>query len=94
MMVREGGSWLLSGWVPVDELADQLSLQAPSRRDYHTVTGLVQAASGRLPAMGEAETIYGWRFEVLDLDGRRIDKMLASPAPMRSAALRRPGERA
>ena len=92
MVAREDGSWLLAGWLPVDELADQLGLQLPSRRDYHTVAGLVLSAFGRLPAVGEAETLYGWRFEVLDLDGRRIDKVLATPAPMQSATLRRPGQ--
>ncbi|MGT2480890.1 transporter associated domain-containing protein [Methylobacterium oryzae CBMB20] len=50
----------------------------PSSRDYATAAGLVIAAFQRLPETGEACDIAGWRFEVVDLDGRRIDKLLAT----------------
>lgn len=74
---REDGSWLLSGSMPVDEMADQLRITLPARRDYQTVGGLVVASLQRLPSTGEAMQIEGWRFEVVDMDGRRVDKVLA-----------------
>jgi putative hemolysin len=74
---RGDGSWLLSGAMPVDEMADQLGFVLPASRDYHTVAGFVLAHLGRLPATSEQFEASGWRFEVVDLDGRRIDKVLA-----------------
>lgn len=78
---REDGSWLLSGAMPVDEMAEQLGLPLPDSRDYQTVAGFVLARLRHLPATGESVEALGWRFEVVDLDGRRIDKILAQPAP-------------
>ncbi|CAO4184025.1 hemolysin family protein [Methylorubrum extorquens] len=77
---REDGSWLLSGSMPVDEMADLLRITLPARREYQTVGGLVIASLQRLPSTGEATQIQGWRFEVVDMDGRRIDKVLAVQA--------------
>ena len=77
---REDGSWLLGGWLPVDEMAEHLSLRLPPERDYHTAAGYVLAALGRLPATGEHVEAGGWRFEVVDLDGNRIDKLIAAPS--------------
>jgi putative hemolysin len=74
---REDGSWLLAGSMPVDEMADQLRVPLPARREYETVAGLVIDALRRLPRTGEAVEIGGWRFEVVDMDGRRVDKVLA-----------------
>jgi putative hemolysin len=74
---REDGSWLLSGSMPVDEMADQLRVPLPERREYETVAGLVIASLQRLPRTSEAVEIGGWRFEVVDMDGRRVDKVLA-----------------
>ena len=51
----------------------------PPERDYYTAAGYVLSALGRLPATGEHVKINGWRFEVVDLDGNRIDKLIASP---------------
>ena len=79
---RDDGSWLLAGWMPADEMADQLGITLPPRRDYQTVAGFVLAHLRRLPAPGEHVEVPGWRFEVVDLDGRRIDKVLASRVPM------------
>ena len=76
---RENGSWLLAGWMPADEMADQLGIALPERRDYETVAGLVIGELQHLPDTGEAVETLGWRFEVVDLDGRRIDKVLARP---------------
>jgi putative hemolysin len=82
---RDDGSWLLSGAMPADEMADQLGIGLPQRRDYQTVAGLVLSHLRHLPAVGEHIEAHGWRFEVMDVDGRRIDKVLAS----RSAVARR-----
>jgi putative hemolysin len=78
---RDDGSWLLAGWMPADEMADQLGIVLPLRRDYQTVAGFVLAHLRHLPATGEYVTVSGWRFEVVDLDGRRIDKVLANRVP-------------
>jgi putative hemolysin len=75
---REDGSWLLAGWMPADEMADQLGITLPEHRDYETVAGLVIGELQRLPNTGECAETLGWRFEVVDLDGRRIDKVLAT----------------
>src|SRR5215212_4607411 len=75
---REDGSWLLAGWMPADEMAEQLGITLPGHRDYETVAGLVIGQLHHLPETGEATEALGWRFEVVDMDGRRIDKVLAS----------------
>jgi putative hemolysin len=75
---REDGSWLIAGWMPADEMADLVGLRLPANRDYETVAGLVIAALKRLPKAGECVEAFGWRFEVVDLDGRRIDKVIAT----------------
>jgi putative hemolysin len=76
---REDGSWLLAGWMPVDEMAELLKLPLPARRDYQTVAGFVLHAMRRMPQVGEVMEEQGWRFEVVDLDALRIDKILAAP---------------
>lgn len=75
---RDDGTWLLAGWLPADEMAERLGIELPGRRSYNTVAGFILARFGRLPSIGEARTASGWRFEVVDLDGRRIDQVLAS----------------
>ncbi|MBX9932179.1 MAG: hemolysin family protein [Methylobacterium sp.] len=75
---RQDGSWLIAGWMPVDEMADQLGIKLESSRDYETAAGLVIDRLQRLPETGEVCEISGWRFEVVDLDGRRVDKILVS----------------
>jgi putative hemolysin len=79
---RDDGSWLLAGSMPADEMADQLGIALPARREYQTLAGFVLAHLRHLPETGEAIEISGWRFEVVDLDGRRIDKVLAMRRPM------------
>jgi putative hemolysin len=74
---REDGTWLLSGAMPADEMADKLGIALPPSRDYQTVAGFLLARLGHLPATGEHVEAFGWRFEVVDLDGRRVDKVLA-----------------
>lgn len=75
---REDGSWLLAGYMRADEMADLLDIVVPENRAYETVAGFVLSHLHRLPATGECVDAMGWRFEVVDLDGRRIDKVMAS----------------
>lgn len=75
---REDGSLLVAGWMPVDEFADRLGLSLRSDRDFETVAGLVIDTMGTLPVTGDRVMLEGWRIEVIDLDGRRIDKLLVS----------------
>lgn len=77
LVQRDDGSWLVSGAMPVDEFADRLDLPLPEQRDYETVAGLVLTALQHLPQTGETVDIGTWRFEVVDMDGHRIDKVLA-----------------
>jgi putative hemolysin len=81
---REDGSWLLDGLIPLPELQDRLGLKnlpEAGRRRYHTLSGLVMWLSGKLPQTGDVLVWDKWRFEVVDLDGKRIDKILATPIP-------------
>lgn len=81
---REDGSLLLSGALPADALADRLSIDLPEDRDFATAAGFALSVLKRLPSEGEHFHDQGWRFEVVDMDGRKIDKLLASkvkPAP-------------
>jgi putative hemolysin len=80
---RPDGSYLISGAMPVDELVDLLGTKVPENRTYHTAAGLLLVELGHLPEVGETVDISGWRFEVVDLDGRRIDKILATRLPLR-----------
>jgi len=77
-VARADGSWLLAGSLPADEMAEHLGISLPRERDYQTVAGLVIDALTHLPETGESVEAFGWRFEVVDLDGRRVDKILAS----------------
>ena len=81
---REDGSWLLDGLIPIPELKDRLELKSVPEEDrgrYHTLSGLVMWLSGRLPQTGDVMVWENWRLEVVDLDGKRIDKVLATPMP-------------
>lgn len=75
---RDDGSWLLSGSMPADEMADKIGIVLPQNRSYETAAGFVLAELQHIPKTGEHVDVNGWRFEVVDLDGRRIDKILAS----------------
>jgi putative hemolysin len=79
---RGDGSWLLDGVMPVNELKARLDIRDLPDEDkgrFNTLAGLLMAVSGHLPALGERIDCAGWIFEVVDLDGRRIDKILARP---------------
>ncbi len=74
---RPDGSWLVDGYLPIDEFEDRVGLRGlAGGGDYHTVAGLVLHELGRLPSAGDALDVNGARFEVVDMDGRRIDKLL------------------
>ena len=75
---RDDGSYLVSGWMPVDEFADKIGVPIPKDPKYETVAGYVLAELNHLPAVGESFEREPWRIEVIDLDGRRIDKVLVS----------------
>src|SRR5688572_4514477 len=72
---REDGSWLLSGAASADLLQDRLGLQLPAERDYSTIAGFALSILKRIPDTGEAFANDGWKFEVVDMDGRKIDKL-------------------
>jgi putative hemolysin len=79
-MQRGDGSWLLDGLMPISELKARLDIRElpdEHRGLYNTVAGLLMAESGHLPILGERVACAGWIFEVIDLDGKRIDKVLA-----------------
>ncbi|MBC5767906.1 hemolysin family protein [Ramlibacter albus] len=81
---REDGSWLLDGLMPVAELKARLEIKELPEEDkgrYNTLAGLLMAVTGRLPTTGERIDCGEWTFEVVDLDGKRIDKVLAVAAP-------------
>ena len=80
ILERDDGSFLVSGWMPIDEFADEMGFSLDKDFDYETVAGFVIDELKRLPALGESFTAKGWRFEVIDMDGRRIDKLLVSKA--------------
>jgi len=79
---RQDGSWLVSGWMPIDEFADHIGGPVDPNADYETLAGFVLNTLNRLPEVGETFTIEGWIFEVVDIDGRRIDKILVTPKPI------------
>ena len=88
---RADGSWLVSGSMPADELSELLGIAAKRTADYHTAAGMILTAMRKLPNVGNAVNVDGWRFEVVDMDGRRIDKMLATRlSPAHRAVNRRP----
>lgn len=82
---RNDGSYLISGWMPADEVGDLLSIPISRRGGYHTVAGLVLQNFDHLPQVGDAFGFHGWRFEIVDLDGRRIDKILVTRTPTAQA---------
>lgn len=77
---REDGAWLLDGLMPVSELKARLDIRelpGEERGRYNTLAGLLMAESGHLPAVAERIACAGWIFEVLGLEGKRIDRVLA-----------------
>lgn len=75
---REDGSLLVSGSMPADALADKLGLDLDDDREFATVAGYVLAVMKKVPRESEHFSDQGWRFEVVDMDGLKIDKILVS----------------
>ncbi|RKF07216.1 HlyC/CorC family transporter [Oceaniradius stylonematis] len=88
VVARDDGTYLMNGAMPADEAAELLGILLPDRRSYETLAGLMLDRLGRLPDTGEAIEADGWRLEVIDMDGQRIDKLLAR----RTATTRRAGK--
>jgi putative hemolysin len=78
MVEREDGSLLVSGQMPIDQLAERIEIALPEDRDYATVAGHVLWLLKRLPEVGDFAEDQGWRFEIVDMDGRKIDKLLVA----------------
>ena len=76
VVVRDDGTLLVSGQMPADALAERLGIDLPEDRDYATVAGLALAVLRHLPVEGESFVEQGWRFEIVDMDERKIDKLL------------------
>jgi len=91
---RSDGSWLLDGSLALPELAECLNVTSfPEQENahYHTLSGLILLLLDRVPSVGDAIEWNGWHLEVVDMDGRRIDKILATPLP--PADIDEPGTR-
>ena len=86
---RADGSWLFDGLIPVPELKDRLELKDLPEEDrgrYNTLAGMIMLLLGRLPNTADSVEWEGWRFEVVDLDGKRVDKVLASAIAVAQSA--------
>jgi putative hemolysin len=87
---NEDGSWLLDGMMPINELKARLDIKelpAEDKNRYNTLAGLLMYALGQLPVTGQVIELADWRFQVLALDGRRIDKVAATQKPNTSTAI-------
>ncbi len=81
---REDRSWLLDGLIPIPELKDLLEIGSVPEEEkgrYHTLSGMMMLLLGRLPQVTDHVEWAGWRFEVMDMDGKRVDKVLVTEIP-------------
>jgi putative hemolysin len=78
LVERDDGSWWVSGSLSADALSDRLGISLPEDRDYATAAGFALSVLRHLPEVGEKFRFAGWQFEIVDMDGRKIDKLLAS----------------
>jgi len=78
LVERDDGSWWVSGSVSADAMAENLCISLPEDRDYATAAGFALSVLKHIPEVGERFTWRGWQFEISDMDGRKIDKILAS----------------
>jgi putative hemolysin len=78
LVEREDGSWLISGSLSADALTDQLGIALPEERDYATVAGFALSVLKHIPETGERFAHTDWTFEIVDMDGRKIDKLIAT----------------
>lgn len=83
---RQDGSWLLDGMLEVDEFKELFDFKAlPHEDEYETLSGFVMTSLGRVPQAADHFEWNGFRFEVMDMDGRRVDKVLVTTLPKTSA---------
>ena len=85
LVERDDGSWLISGAASADLLTDRLGVNLPQERDYSTIAGFALSVLKHLPEVGEKFRHDGWSFEIVDMDGRKIDKLIASRSRKRQA---------
>jgi putative hemolysin len=79
---RQDGSWLLDGMLEVDEFKELFEFTAlPHEAEYETLSGFVMTSLGRVPQASDNFEWNGFRFEVMDMDGRRVDKVLVTLLP-------------
>ncbi len=83
LVERDDGSWWVSGSISADALSDRLGIPLPDDRDYATAAGFALSVLKHLPEVGEKFRFGGWQFEIVDMDGRKIDKLLASAVKTR-----------
>jgi len=91
---REDGSWLIDGLIPIPELKDRLGLRSAPEEDrgrYNTLSGMVMLLLGRVPRTTDWVDWESWRFEIVDMDGKRIDKVLATQKSAEAASAPAPG---
>jgi putative hemolysin len=86
LVERDDGSWWVSGSLSADILSDRLGIPLPDDRDYATTAGFALSVLRHLPEVGERFRFGGWQFEIVDMDGRKIDKLLASEVKTRRRA--------
>jgi len=86
LVERDDGSWWVSGSISADALSDRLGIPLPQDRDYATAAGFALSVLKHLPEVGERFRFAGWQFEIVDMDGRKIDKLLASEIKTRRRA--------
>jgi putative hemolysin len=79
LVKREDGTWLVDGRASIDEVTETLGLRSEHNGDFHTAAGLALEKLARIPEEGESFEVDGWRVEVIDMDGNRIDKLLFIP---------------
>ncbi|MCY7315366.1 MAG: hemolysin family protein [Rubrivivax sp.] len=80
-VLRPDGGWLMDGLIPVPEIKDRLEIKELPEEDrgrYNTLAGMIMLLLGRLPNTADSVSWDGWRFEVVDLDGKRVDKVLVT----------------
>ncbi len=88
---RDDGSWLIDGMVPIDTVRDTIglaSLPGEGEGDFHTLGGFIMARVNRIPKVGDKTAVAGYRFEVVVMDGRRVDRVLIVPPKPRRVAVR------
>jgi len=81
---REDGSWLMDGMISLEEMRDLLDISDEIEGegdDFNTLGGFIMSQQGHIPAVGDAFEWNGFRFEVVDMDGRRVDKVLIARLP-------------